>query len=58
MREVKKKASEEYQRKVEVIPDDVRDAVIEKWLSYIKCENLTAEQMFRNMLHERKFKAF
>jgi hypothetical protein len=30
-----------YIDKIAAIPDEVRDAVIEKWLTYAKSENLT-----------------
>jgi len=32
------------------VPDDVREAILEKWLTYAKSENLTEWQMWRLLL--------
>ena len=36
------------------IPDKVRDAVLEKWLTYVKSENLTEWVIWRKHLMNHK----
>ena len=45
-----KKAQREYVHRVASIPLDVRDGIIDKWLSYVKSENLTEFQLWRIQL--------
>ena len=40
------------------IPDEVRDSILEKFLAYIKCENLTEQQIWRMHLFQRAFKEY
>jgi len=37
------------------IPDEVRDAVLEKWLTYVKSENLTEWIIWRKRLMNKRF---
>ena len=44
------KEQENLYEKIKAIPEDVREAVIQKWLSYAKSENITEFMMWRTYL--------
>ena len=44
-----------YIDKVANIPEEVRDSIIEKWLTYVKSENLTEFLMWRILIMKKNF---
>jgi hypothetical protein len=43
---------------VTTIPEEIRDGIIDKWLSYRKCESLTEQQIWRILVIKREFREF